>query len=60
MARAKNNRKIKKQTVRGRRRTAGPAILIAFLLAVGGIFGWMAACAHITRLKHADLYLQDL
>lgn len=60
MARRKTPPKTKQKPNRGRRKAALPALLIAFLLAIGGIFGWMWAQAHITHLKKADLYLADL
>lgn len=60
MARRKTPKKTKQKPIRGRRKAALPALLIAFLLAIGGIFGWMWVQAHITHLKKADLYLADL
>lgn len=60
MARAKTRQKPQKKTMRGRRRALLPAILLAFLLASGGLLGAMSLQAHITHLKPAQLYLTDL
>lgn len=60
MPRAKTRQKPQKKQVRGRRRAVLPALLLAFLLALGGAFGWMAASARITALKQAQLFLPDL
>lgn len=59
MARRKNTQKPQKNRQRGRRKAVLPAVLLAFLI-FGGIFGWMGANAHITRLKYAQVYLEDL
>lgn len=60
MARGKSRGKFQKKQVRGRRKSALPALLIALLLAIGGLMGWMWGAAHLTHLRRADLYLPDL
>lgn len=60
MARGKTGQKVQKKPVRGRRKAVLPALLIAFLLAAGGLLGTMSVQARLTRLKPANLYLADL
>lgn len=46
--------------MRGRRKTVLPALLLALLLAIGGLLGWMHLSARIVHLNKAELYLPDL
>lgn len=59
MAKSKKSAKTNKKQVRGRSKLVLPAILIA-VIAIGGALGWMAGSAHVTRLRYANVYLQDL
>jgi len=59
MARAKQSKKPQKKQMRRRRRCASGAVLLALLL-LGGGFGYLAGNAHITHLRYADVYMEDL
>lgn len=59
MAGKKQAKKQRKTAVRRRFRGAlGAVMLVIFLL--GGFFAWMAGSAHVTRLRYAQVYLEDL
>lgn len=59
MAKQKRSKKSQKTKRGGRKKAFLPLALLAILI-LGSGFGWMAGCAHITHLKYADVYLQDL
>ena len=59
MAGKKQAKKQRKKAVRRRFSGAlGAVMLVIFLL--GGFFAWMAGSAHVTRLRYAQVYLEDL
>ena len=59
MARTKQGKKPQKKQMCRRRRCASGAVLLALLL-LGGGFGYLAGSAHITHLRYADVYMEDL
>lgn len=59
MARVKKDKNRQKMKPRRRRRGALGAVLLILLL-LGGSFGYMAGCAHLTHLRYAQVYLEDL
>ena len=59
MARKKAEKQADKRLRRGRRRFAGPVLLLVFLICAG-FFGWMRFNAGLIRLEYADVYLPDL
>lgn len=59
MAGKGKNQKKNQRGVRGRRRFAAPAVLLAAVL-VCGFFGWMHMNASVVRMRYADVYLEDL
>lgn len=60
MARARTRQKMNSKPMRGRRKSVLPALLIALLLAIGGLLGWMHLSARVVHLNKAELYLPDL
>ena len=60
MARSRTNPKKNSKPMRGRRKSVLPALLLALLLAIGGLLGYMHLSARITHLNKAELYLPDL
>lgn len=59
MARKKAEKQADRRQKRGRRRFAGPVLLLVFLICAG-FFGWMKLNAELIRLEYADVYLPDL